>query len=123
MTHHRHLSQSSPNPAPAYIGPLFRDDAVFLRYGAAIVIVLLIAVVRALLAPLLGTEAPLLPFVLGVFASAYLGGRTRPGCQFPHARARHVVVHRMAERRSGHAMGRARIVLPVDRRTLEFSHA
>jgi signal transduction histidine kinase/ActR/RegA family two-component response regulator len=34
-----------------------------------------IAGVRAVLAPLLGTQAPLLPFVLGVFAAAYLGGR------------------------------------------------
>jgi len=52
-----------------------REDALWLRYGAAVGIVLLIAGVRALLAPLLGTQAPLLPFVLGVFAAAYLGGR------------------------------------------------
>src|SRR5690349_21162066 len=63
------------SPAPAYIGPLLREDAVWLRYGAAVAIVLLIAGIRALLAPLLGTQAPLLPFVLGVFAAAYLGGR------------------------------------------------
>jgi signal transduction histidine kinase/ActR/RegA family two-component response regulator len=62
-------------PAPAYIGPLLREDAVLLRYGAAVAIVLLIAGVRALLAPLLGTQAPLLPFVLGVYAAAYFGGR------------------------------------------------
>jgi len=68
-------SLSSGTPAPAYIGPLLRDDAVWLRYGAAVAIVLLVAGVRALLAPLLGTQAPLLPFVLGVFAAAYLGGR------------------------------------------------
>jgi len=63
------------SPAPAYIGPLLREDAVLLRYGAAVVVVLAISGVRALLAPLLGTQAPLLPFVLGVFAAAYLGGR------------------------------------------------
>jgi signal transduction histidine kinase/ActR/RegA family two-component response regulator len=62
-------------PAPAYIGPLLRDDAVALRYGAAILVVLAIGGVRAILAPLLGTHAPLLPFVLGVFLCAYLGGR------------------------------------------------
>ena len=61
--------------APAYIGPLLRDNAVFFRYGAAIAIVLSIAGVRALLAPLLGTQAPLLPFVLGIYAAAYVGGR------------------------------------------------
>ena len=62
-------------PAPAYIGPLLRDDAVVLRYGAAIAVVLAVGAVRAVLAPLLGSQAPLLPFVLGVFACAYLGGR------------------------------------------------
>ena len=34
-------------PAPAYIGPLLRDDAVALRYGAAIAVVLAIGAVRA----------------------------------------------------------------------------
>jgi len=62
-------------PAPAFIGPLLRDDAKLLRYGAAIAVVLVIGGIRAVLAPLLGTQAPLLPFVLGVFACAYLGGR------------------------------------------------
>jgi signal transduction histidine kinase/ActR/RegA family two-component response regulator len=66
---------SLATPAPAYIGPLLRDNAVLLRYGAAIAIVLSIAGVRALLAPLLGTQAPLLPFVLGIYAAAYVGGR------------------------------------------------
>jgi signal transduction histidine kinase/CheY-like chemotaxis protein len=62
-------------PAPAYIGPLLREEAVLPRYGAAIAIILSIAGVRALLAPLLGTQAPLLPFVLGIYAAAYVGGR------------------------------------------------
>ena len=62
-------------PAPTYIGPLLRDDAVALRYGASILVVLAIGGARALLAPLLGSQAPLLPFVLGVFLCAYLGGR------------------------------------------------
>jgi signal transduction histidine kinase/CheY-like chemotaxis protein len=61
--------------APAYIGPLLRPDAVVLRYGAAFGVVVAVAGMRALLAPLLGTQAPLLPFVLAVFVSAYLGGR------------------------------------------------
>jgi signal transduction histidine kinase/ActR/RegA family two-component response regulator len=76
MTEARSLPPA-PNgtPAPAYIGPLLRADAVFLRYGAAIAVVLVIAGIRAVLAPLLGTQAPLLPFVLGVFAAAYFGGR------------------------------------------------
>ena len=48
---------------------------MLLRYGSAVVLVLLVAGLRALLAPLLGTQAPLLPFVLGIYAAAYLGGR------------------------------------------------
>jgi signal transduction histidine kinase/ActR/RegA family two-component response regulator len=76
MTDDRNFLSGPPvSHAPAYIGPLLRDDAVALRYGAAIIVVLAVASVRALLAPLLGTQAPLLPFVLAVFASAYLGGR------------------------------------------------
>jgi signal transduction histidine kinase/ActR/RegA family two-component response regulator len=76
MTFDRIASTPSlASPAPSYIGPLFRTDAPVLRYGAAVAVVLLIAGIRALLAPLLGTQAPLLPFVLGIFAVAYLGGR------------------------------------------------
>jgi signal transduction histidine kinase/CheY-like chemotaxis protein len=76
MTEVRSSTPGSPAmPPPAYIGPLLRDDALVLRYGAAVVVVLAIAGLRALLAPLLGTQAPLLPFVLGVFAVAYLAGR------------------------------------------------
>ena len=76
MTEDRTLPPAVPvSYAPAYIGPLIRADSVGVRYGAAIVLVLLIAGIRALLAPLLGTQAPLLPFVLGVYAAAYLGGR------------------------------------------------
>jgi signal transduction histidine kinase/ActR/RegA family two-component response regulator len=76
MTETRTLpAVSNATPAPAYIGPLLRHEAVALRYGAAIAVVLLIGGIRGVLAPLLGTQAPLLPFVLGIFAAAYLGGR------------------------------------------------
>ena len=61
--------------APAYIGPLIPDHLWPWRYLAAVVVVFTIVGVRAGLAPLLGTQAPLLPFVLAVFVSAYLGGR------------------------------------------------
>jgi len=76
MTEVRSLPAVSNDTAvTANIGPLLRDDAVALRYGAAVAVVLAIGGVRAVLAPLLGTQAPLLPFVLGVFVCAYLGGR------------------------------------------------
>jgi PAS domain S-box-containing protein len=61
--------------APAYIGPLIPDNAWPWRYVAAVVVVVGTVLSRASLAPLLGTQAPLLPFVLTVFVSAYLGGR------------------------------------------------
>lgn len=61
--------------ANAYIGPLIPAHATLLRYAAAAGITLLVFVVRAALAPVLGSQAPLLPFLLGVLASAYLGGR------------------------------------------------
>jgi PAS domain S-box-containing protein len=60
---------------PAYIGPLIPDRAWPLRYAAAVIVVVGTVLMRASLAPLLGTQAPLLPFVLTVFVSAYLGGR------------------------------------------------
>jgi signal transduction histidine kinase/ActR/RegA family two-component response regulator len=69
------MTEARSPSAPAYMGPLLDADAVALRYGAAVVVVLAIAGIRALLAPLLGTQAPLLPFVLGVFVVAYIGGR------------------------------------------------
>ena len=45
-----------------------------MRYVAAIAVVAVTVTLRVALAPLLGTQAPLLPFVLAVFVSAYLGG-------------------------------------------------
>jgi hypothetical protein len=61
--------------APAYIGPLIPAGMWPLRYVAAAVVVAVTVGLRASLSPLLGTQAPLLPFVLAVFVSAYLGGR------------------------------------------------
>jgi signal transduction histidine kinase/ActR/RegA family two-component response regulator len=49
--------------------------ATALRYASAIAIVLLVFAVRAALAPLLGVQAPLLPFLLGVMICAYVSGR------------------------------------------------
>jgi PAS domain S-box-containing protein len=61
--------------SPAYIGPLIPPELWPLRYIAAVVVVFATVGIRMGLAPLLGTQAPLLPFVLAVFVSAYLGGR------------------------------------------------
>jgi PAS domain S-box-containing protein len=69
------MAHDSRIDAPAYIGPLIPDNAWLLRYAAAAVVVMGTVLVRVSLTPALGTQAPLLPFVLAVFASAYLGGR------------------------------------------------
>ncbi len=67
-------------PAPsllkhAHIGPIIPASAVVTRYCVALGVVIFIFCVRAALSPVLGMQAPLLPFVLGVLLSAYLGGR------------------------------------------------
>jgi signal transduction histidine kinase/ActR/RegA family two-component response regulator len=59
----------------AHIGPIIPASAGVTRYCVAVGVVVLIAALRAALAPLLGEQAPLLPFVLGVLLSAYLAGR------------------------------------------------
>ncbi|HET9472416.1 MAG TPA: ATP-binding protein, partial [Steroidobacteraceae bacterium] len=67
--------RSSEVRAPAYIGPLIPPELWPLRYAAALSVVAVTVALRTGLAPLLGTQAPLLPFVLAVFVSAYVGGR------------------------------------------------
>jgi signal transduction histidine kinase/ActR/RegA family two-component response regulator len=66
---------AQPTLTNAHIGPLIPAHAILLRYAAAAGITLLVFAIRAALAPLLGVQAPLLPFLLGVLVSAYLGGR------------------------------------------------
>jgi K+-sensing histidine kinase KdpD len=56
------------------IGPLVPAESWGLRYAAAIAVVLVTIGLRAALAPLLGTQAPLLPFVLAVLVCAWIGG-------------------------------------------------
>jgi signal transduction histidine kinase/ActR/RegA family two-component response regulator len=68
-------SMAPPPSLLTHIGPIVPAHATVLRYAAAIGVVMVIFGVRALLAPLLGTQAPLLPFLLGVVVCAYLGGR------------------------------------------------
>jgi two-component system, sensor histidine kinase len=58
-----------------HIGPIISDDATVARYAAAVGVTLVIFAIRAALAPWLGSQAPLLPFLLGILLSAYLAGR------------------------------------------------
>src|SRR5690349_21093081 len=65
----------APTITHAHIGPIIPERATVFRYAAAVGVVLVIFALRAALAPLLGLQAPLLPFLLGVLICAYLGGR------------------------------------------------
>ena len=57
-----------------FIGPLIARESVVLRYVVAVSLVAAVCLLRLALVPVMGTDAPLLPFVLAVFAAAYLGG-------------------------------------------------
>jgi PAS domain-containing protein len=56
------------------IGPVLAGRGGALRYGAATLFVVVIGVARWALAPILGGQAPLLPYIVAVYAAAYLGG-------------------------------------------------
>jgi PAS domain S-box-containing protein len=57
------------------IGPAIEPRRTGLRYASAVAAVLAAGLMRLALTPLLGTQAPLLPFVPAIYAAAYLGGR------------------------------------------------
>ena len=68
----------SPSPTvrrTLVIGPLLANRSPWLRYGSAMGLLLIVALGRFALIPLLGSQAPLLPFVVAILAAAYLGGR------------------------------------------------
>jgi PAS domain S-box-containing protein len=66
-------SMASRREAP--IGPRLAERPAWVRYGTAVLLVMGVAAIRAALAPILGIQAPLLPFVISVLMSAWLGGR------------------------------------------------
>ena len=57
------------------IGPLFTGRIRFVGYAVALLLVAVVAFGRFALAPVLGHQAPLLPFVLVVAVAGYVGGR------------------------------------------------
>ena len=67
-------SQLGQSGFASLIGPLIDPHRHVLRYGSAIVIVLLVAGLRLALTPFMGTQAVLLPFVLAVLGAAIFGG-------------------------------------------------
>ena len=62
------ISQSSA------VGPLFHSDRVVVRYGTAVLFVLAIFALRIALTPIMGSQAPLLPFILAVLGAGIIGG-------------------------------------------------
>ncbi len=60
--------------AGSLIGPLIDPDRLVLRYGSAILMVLLVGGLRLALMPFMGSQAILLPFILCVLGAATLGG-------------------------------------------------
>ena len=60
--------------AGSLIGPLIDPDRLVLRYGSAILMVLLVCGLRLALMPFMGSQAILLPFILCVLGAATLGG-------------------------------------------------
>ena len=56
------------------VGPLFHSDRVVVRYGAAVLFVLAIFALRIALTPIMGSQAPLLPFILAVLGAGIIGG-------------------------------------------------
>ncbi len=61
-------------PFQSPVGPLFGGRAPWLRYAIALLIVCAVAAARYFTAPVLGMQAPLLPFGVAIFAVAYLCG-------------------------------------------------
>jgi PAS domain S-box-containing protein len=62
------------HPTELLIGPRLARAGVAARYAAAIVAVAVIGAARYALIPLLGLQAPLLPFVVAIYVAGYLGG-------------------------------------------------
>jgi PAS domain S-box-containing protein len=60
--------------SPSLIGPLLGNQPIWIRYGVALLLVAAMVAARFALIPLMGAQAPLLPFVLVVFAAGYLAG-------------------------------------------------
>jgi signal transduction histidine kinase/ActR/RegA family two-component response regulator len=63
------------SPFLRHIGPVLPAESVVTRYAAAAGVVLFVFSIRAALSPLLGVQAPLLPFLVAILLCAYLGGR------------------------------------------------
>ena len=56
------------------VGPLFPNNRIVARYGVALLSVFGIFALRVALTPVMGIQAPLLPFVLAVLGAGFIGG-------------------------------------------------
>jgi PAS domain S-box-containing protein len=69
------VAPSSSGASRSLAGPLIPADQRVLRYGVSALLIAAVVIVRHALAPWLGLQAPLLPFLVSVLVSAYLCGR------------------------------------------------
>ena len=65
--------QSAESKSP--IGPFLAGRPMWSRYCVVVVLIVLVAALRNAAVPIMGAQAPLLPFGFAVFAAAYIGGR------------------------------------------------
>ena len=65
---------SRPVSAESPIGPVLSRRSLWIRYSAALLTIGLVTVLRFAAVPIMGAQAPLLPFGFAVFLAAYLGG-------------------------------------------------
>jgi PAS domain S-box-containing protein len=61
-------------PAELFIGPRLTRGGAAARYAAAVASVAIVGAARYALVPALGSQTPLLPFVVAIYLAAYLGG-------------------------------------------------
>lgn len=68
------LTAQHLNRRKSFANPLLKGERFIVRYGAAVVVVLLAGGLRFALSPLLGDQAPLLLFILAVLGTSVLAG-------------------------------------------------
>ena len=72
------MTEASRTPIHAHgahlVGPLLGGRSAWIRFGAGSLAVLAVTLARYELGSIVGTESPLLPFVLAVLVAGYLGG-------------------------------------------------
>jgi len=67
-------SAAQQHRATRFVGPVLADLPPAARYAVALILIAIVAVARHALVPVMGVQAPLLPYVFAVFAAALVAG-------------------------------------------------